>query len=263
MSWVRTYRTQLPGHDDGMQLVDVWPLFGVRVTTPSVELFVPVGDELAEVALLAAKGIYDPQNHFLPRTPVAGWTDVDSPAAERQFLSYYWSALADWRADKWNLLFAAQADGRIVGVQEIGAQGFAVTRTVSTGSWIGREFQGAGYGKAMREAVLHLAFDGLKAERADTAAWVTNEASLGVSRALGYRPNGTTTRAAEGQRIEQVNMTLLRSEWAGVGPGFAVTGLTTAACDLLGCSNGVAVGQDDWDSSTSRSRSAYSRCSYS
>jgi RimJ/RimL family protein N-acetyltransferase len=79
--------------------------------------------------------------------------DVASPEAERRFLRYFWAALADWRPERWNLMLAARAGGDIVGVQEIGAQHFELTRTVSTGSWLGRRYQGAGYGKAVREAV--------------------------------------------------------------------------------------------------------------
>ena len=83
-----------------MTLAEVWPVLGVRVHSPAVELFVPEQDSLAEVARLAARGIYDPQNQYLPRTPVGGWEDVDSPEAERRFLRYYWAALADWRPDR-------------------------------------------------------------------------------------------------------------------------------------------------------------------
>ena len=50
----------------------------------------------------------------------------------------------------------------------------------------------------MRGAVLALAFDGLGAESATTEAFVDNPASAGVSRALGYRPNGTGSIAPEG-----------------------------------------------------------------
>jgi RimJ/RimL family protein N-acetyltransferase len=85
----------------------------------------------------------------------------------------------------------------------------------------------------MREAILHLAFDGLGAERADTAAWVTNHASLSVSRALGYRDNGTTTRAAEGRRVDQINLTLSRSDWHSPAANCAIAGLTPAAADML------------------------------
>jgi RimJ/RimL family protein N-acetyltransferase len=217
-----------------MPLVDLWPVLGIEVRTPAVELFVPDQHTLEALARLAAEGIYDPQNQYLPRIPVGGWEDVASPEAERRFLRYYWAAFADWQPEKWNLMLAARVDGDLVGVQEIGAQYFAVTRTVSTGSWVGRRFQGAGYGKAMREAVLHLAFGGLGAERADTAAWLMNHASLGVSRAMGYRDNGTTTRAAEGKRVEQVNLTLRRADWRQSPQGCSITGLTADARMMLG-----------------------------
>jgi RimJ/RimL family protein N-acetyltransferase len=139
-----------------MSLVELWPVMGIKVRTSAVELSVPDQDTLEALARLASEGIYDPQNHYLPRTPVGGWEDVDPREAERRFLRYFWASFADWRPDRWNLLLAATSDGDIVGVQEIGAQHFEVTRTVSTGSWIGRRYQGAGHGKAMREAVLHL-----------------------------------------------------------------------------------------------------------
>ncbi|GAA1892706.1 GNAT family N-acetyltransferase [Asanoa iriomotensis] len=218
-----------------MSLVEIWPLLGIKVRTPAVELFVSDPDTLEALARLAAAGgVYDPQNQYLPRTPVGGWEDVASPEAERRFLRYFWAGLADWRPERWNLMLAVKVGGDIVGVQEIGAQHFAVTRTVSTGSWIGRRYQGAGYGKGAREAVLHLAFDGLRAERADTAAWVTNYASLGVSRAMGYRGNGTTTRAAEDRRVEQVNLTLSRSDWRGSTGDYVIAGLTSDASEMLG-----------------------------
>ncbi len=217
-----------------MALAQIWPVLGLRVQTPDVELFVPGEETLAEAARLAAAGIYDPQNHHLPRTPVGGWEDVESPEAERRFLRYHWAAHADWRPERWNLVLAARAGGVLVGVQEIGAQDFAVTRVVSTGSWIGRAYQGAGHGKAMRRAVLHLAFAGLGAERADTAAWATNASSLAVSAAVGYRPNGTTTRAAEGRRVEQVNLTMRRADWEGTSDGCGITGLSAEARAMFG-----------------------------
>ncbi|MGI5238696.1 GNAT family N-acetyltransferase [Dactylosporangium sp. CA-139066] len=217
-----------------MELVEIWPVVGLQVQTPDVELFVPGEGTLVEVARLAAAGIYDPQNYYLPRTPVGGWEDFESPEAERRFLRYYWAAFADWRPERWNLMLAAKVGGVLVGVQEIGAQDFAVTRVVSTGSWIGRAYQRAGHGKAMRRAVLHLAFAGLGAERADTAAWASNEPSLAVSAALGYQPNGTTTRAAEGRRVDQINLTLRRADWRGSSDGCSITGLSPGARAMLG-----------------------------
>ena len=66
-----------------------------------------------------------------------------------------------WSPQDWALQFVAVADGRVIGTQALDGRDFAVLREVGTGSWLGREFHGQGYGTEMRAAVLHLAFDGL------------------------------------------------------------------------------------------------------
>jgi hypothetical protein len=57
---------------------------------------------------------------------------------------------------------------------------------------------------------------------------------------MGYRPNGTTTRAADGKRVEQINLTLPRSNWTSPPRGFTATGLTEDCRTLLGCSSADA-----------------------
>lgn len=71
-------------------------------------------------------------------------------------------------------------------------------REVHTGSWLGRRYQGQGIGTQMRAAVLHLALDGLGAQRAVSAAFEDNPASLGVSRKLGYRDDGIEWHVVRG-----------------------------------------------------------------
>ncbi len=92
----------------------------------------------------------------------------------------------------------------------------------------------------MREAVLWFAFAVLEADRADSAAWSSNVASLSVSRSMGYRANGTTVRAADGKRVEQINLTLPRSDWTSPARGYTVTGFTEECRVLLGCSSADA-----------------------
>ena len=41
-------------------LIDHWPLLGLRIVTPRLELRLPSGDELAELAELAAEGVHAP-----------------------------------------------------------------------------------------------------------------------------------------------------------------------------------------------------------
>ncbi|MBC3760949.1 GNAT family N-acetyltransferase [Quadrisphaera oryzae] len=215
-----------------MPIAELWPTFGIRVSASDVQLRSPDEDQLAQLAALASTTIYDPQNRFLPRSPVAGWSGGEPTEAGRAFLRYYWASLADWSPRRWNLLLAVEVGGRCIGVQEIGAQDFAVTRTVSTGSWITPEHQRRGYGRTMRAAVLHLAF-ALGALRAESSAWSDNAPSLAISRALGYRENGTTVRSGDGRRHLQLNFTLERADWTP-DPTTSVHGLTDAALSHLG-----------------------------
>ena len=73
-------------------------------------------------------------------------------------------------------------DGVPIGSQSILAEDFATFRMVHTGSWLGRAYQGRGFGKEMRAAVLAFAFDGLGARRAETEAFADNAASNAVTR---------------------------------------------------------------------------------
>jgi RimJ/RimL family protein N-acetyltransferase len=66
----------------------------------------------------------------------------------------------------------------------------------------------------MRAAVLTLAFDGLGADIAETEANVGNVGSNGVSRALGYEPNGVGRLAPGGQVAETARYRMTRATWA-------------------------------------------------
>ena len=70
----------------------------------------------------------------------------------------------------------------------------------------------------MRAAVLLFAFDHLGAQVARSTANTENPRSLGVSRRLGYRRDGTETVVRRGRRTEDVRLvvtppTLVRPEW--------------------------------------------------
>src|SRR4029079_19332889 len=101
----------------------------------------------------------------------------------------YWKYYGSWRPEAWRLNFVVHHGGRLIGVQELEGNDFLALRTVDTSSHLVADARGLGLGKAMRAAVLALAFGPLDAEVAITSAWHDNHASLGVSRALGYQPN--------------------------------------------------------------------------
>ncbi len=172
-----------------------FPAFALEVRTPRLTLRFPDDDDLADLAELGALGVH--ADDAMPFT--VPWTRVPPPYQQRNTLQYFWTQRATLQADAWNLPLVTVVDDRIVGSQGVFTTEWKVSRTVETGSWLGREFQGQGIGKEMRLTILHLAFDGFGAERATTFAYEDNPASLAVTRALGYRPNGQD-RVARGDR---------------------------------------------------------------
>jgi RimJ/RimL family protein N-acetyltransferase len=186
-----------------------WPLFDLRVRTPRVELRLPTDDDLVDLASLAAAGIHDPAEMPFQHP----WTDRPQGELERALFQWHWSARAEWRPDEWRLTLAVLSDGGVVGVQDVGGSKFAVRRTVVTGSWLGRQHQRRGLGKDMRTAALHLAFDGLEAEWAESAAFLDNAASILVSRAVGYDDNGLGIEARRGQPAVQQRFLMSRARW--------------------------------------------------
>lgn len=186
-----------------------WPLFDLVVTTPRLTLRY-VDDGLAvRLAALAAQGIHPPEQ--MPFS--VPWTRAEPGQLEQQSLQYYWRTRADTAPDAWELLFAACEGDEVLGVQGVSATSFAVTRTVSTGSWLGQQHQGRGVGREMRAAVLHLAFAGLGAELATTSAFADNTASLAVTRALGYRQNGWEISDREGTPARHLRFVMERADW--------------------------------------------------
>ena len=162
-----------------------FPAFGLEVRTPRLTLRLPDDDDLVDLAELAARGVHDddPMPFSIP------WTRVPPPFQQRNTLQYFWTQRCTLQGDSWNLPLVTVVDGHVIGSQGVFATNWR-TCTFETGSWLGREYQGRGIGKEMRLAALHLGFDGFGAGRAATSAFGDNVASLAVTRAVGYRPNG-------------------------------------------------------------------------
>lgn len=193
---------------DRAELSRLWPLFGLSVRTPRVELRYPTDGDLAALANLSGDIHGD---DFLP---FAGtWSLLPDGERERAVLQFHWGRRGDWSPNRWRLELVAVVDSEVVGTQGAMADDFAVTRTLTTGSWLGRAHQGRGIGSEMREAILHLAFVGLGALRAATDAVEGNAASLGVTRKLGYRANGEHVDATNGVRTRLLRFVLDREGW--------------------------------------------------
>jgi RimJ/RimL family protein N-acetyltransferase len=172
----------------GPRAVDAWPLFGLAVRTPRLEL------RYADDGLLRALTSFHSSGVFLAGAePFDGESSFyhQPPESGRRFLIGEWGARAKTSPDWWHLSFAVLVGGQPIGMQDITGADFPKLRTVNSFSWLGLEHQGHGLGKEMRAAVLHLAFEGLGALRAESDAFDDNVASQGVSRSLGYEPNGS------------------------------------------------------------------------
>ena len=141
------------------------------------------------------------------------WHELPSPAFERQFLLHCWSERGSWSPSSWSLGLAVVADGRPIGIQDLTGRDFHVRRVVSSGSWLGRDYQGRGFGTEMRAAVLSLAFEGLGAEIAESGYFEGNAASARVSKKLGYVANGEETFAVSGKPALEHKVRVTRETW--------------------------------------------------
>lgn len=192
-----------------MSLHRDWPLFGLRVATPRLTLTYPTDDDLDALNAVAGRGIHDPS--VMPF--LIPWTDDPPEIRPRNSLQYWWGLRARWQPTKWQLTMVVREGATVVGVQDLMATDFAVTRQVTTGSWLGQPYQGRGIGKEMRAAILHLAFAGLGAVRANSGAFEDNAASLAVSKALGYVENGDDIDAPRRQPQRRIRLLLERDVW--------------------------------------------------
>jgi RimJ/RimL family protein N-acetyltransferase len=184
-----------------------WPLFDLRLTTPDLELRVATeADQLRLADVLPVDVETDPS---LPTY------DLGDARASRGAATFqgYWRAFGSWRPESWAVPFVVIRDGELIGEQVLEGDDFARLRTVDSYSMLVSEARGKGYGKQMRDAVLAFAFEQLEAACAITSAWHDNHASLGVSRALGYLPNGER-RQRRGDGVDtMVHLRLTREDW--------------------------------------------------
>jgi RimJ/RimL family protein N-acetyltransferase len=186
-----------------------WPLWDVCIRTPRLELRTLREPEMADLVGVIDAGVHDPATMpFLQP-----FTDVEPVQRSRESYRHYFRSWADWSPERWHLQFAVYEDGACVGTQAVDAEHFPVLRTVSTGSFLGLAHQRRGLGREMRAAVLHLAFEGLGARRAETEAFEDNVASRRVTELLGYRPNGDRWVLRRGQPARCERYVLDRPAW--------------------------------------------------
>ena len=160
--------------------MNVDALYELRLRTPRLELRLPAPEELEALYTVAAAGIHPPDE-----MPFAvAWTD---DLTREGFLDYHRHSLTSWTPRSWKIDFGTWVEGVLVGVQGFGATGFAESRTIATGSWLGARHQGRGIGTEMRAALIELAFRHLGADAVTSGVFEASIASRRVSEKLGYR----------------------------------------------------------------------------
>jgi RimJ/RimL family protein N-acetyltransferase len=190
-------------------LIDHFPPAGLRLRTPRLELRLPSPEQLAELAQLAAGGIHEPGSmpFLIP------WTELPAAEIATRIVQRHWLGLGKWTPQSWSADFTVLSEGTVVGLQTLHAQDLAITGEVKTGSWLGLPHQGQGIGTEMRAAVLHLAFSGLGALEACSAAFEDNLASQRVSRKLGYQDDGVERCVVDGELRIDRRLRLTRADW--------------------------------------------------
>ena len=200
---------------------DPWPLRHLVLRTPRLTLRPDEDKGLHELAALALRGVHPPeQMPFL-----YPWTDQPADELVRGTLQYHWKARAQLGPADWCINFLVRREGAVIGSQGLSGTEFAITREVSSGSWLGVAHQNRGFGTEMRAAVLLLAFDHLGAATARSGAFPDNPASLRVSQRLGYRQDGANTRVRRGEPAIETRLVLTAAQFVRPEWSLQVTGL--------------------------------------
>ena len=173
----------------------------------------PTDDDLVRPRWRVAKAGIHPPGRDAVRDRLV---DVpESRSSSASFMQHHWGGRAAWSPDDWGLNLMVELDGepdrRRSPSHAEEVRGHCARSRPGRGSAVA--FQGRGFGKEMRAAVLGFAFDGLGARVAETEAFLDNGPSNGVSRSLGYEPNGFGEPRSRGRRAHDPALPHDRGGW--------------------------------------------------
>lgn len=201
-------------NSDSALPAEIWPFDGLSIRHEDFELRLPEPHELKELASLASRGVHDPD--FMPFT--YPWTDQEPVGVARSVMQYFWTTQGAITPASWVLSFTFFRSGEVIGTGALNADNFATLRTIETGSWIGREFQGQGLGTMMRSMLVAFGFQYLQAVQMTSAAIEQNAPSNAVSAKMGYLENGYDLVTTRGKTDRLVRYVLTREDWEKLEP---------------------------------------------
>lgn len=138
------------------------------------------------------------------------WTD--EPYSEDWVVAFHETARSNWTPNSWNLMLGTWAEEGLVGTQGAESGDWLTSRTAETGSWLGRRYQGRGYGTEMRAAIVELLW-ALGAEAITSGAVEGNTPSARISERLGYRAIGASEIAPRGVVVTNTLFRLEPQHW--------------------------------------------------
>lgn len=204
-------RVRCLSHVPYVRAVISYPAFDVQVTTPRLELRAATDDVLGQLAPLVREG--KTAAHPPPYDDPMSLYESDPEIRVHRWLQGIWRGRGRVEPDFWRLYFAVIVAGEPVGMQDLVGDRFSTHGTVTTFSWLSVDARRKGVGREMRAAVLQLAFDGLGAREANSDAFLDNVGSNAVSKALGYRENGTDWDTRQGEPAPLQRWRLTREAW--------------------------------------------------
>ena len=205
---MRLVRTDFAG---SVHLVHRYAPLNVTVRTPRLELHGATDQRLDELGPLVHAGRANAEP--APYDDPISLYEPDPDVRVAKWLQGIWRGRGNVSPESWRLYFVVLLEGRAVGMQDLIGHEFATHGTVMSFSWLSSDARRRGMGTEMRHAVLHLAFEGFGATEAASEAFTDNTGSNGVSRALGYEPNGTTWSTRRGERAPMHRWRLTRQAW--------------------------------------------------
>ena len=219
--------TPAPGDDS---LAEAFPPFGLCITHEDMTLRMLRDADLPEYLALIRGPLYEDAS-----VPWGfPWYQVPPEERVRNALLAQWAWRGGIRPELWFLALGVYLGGRLIGCQDLTAHDFAARRVVSSGSWLTLDHQRKGLGQRMRRLLLHFAFDHLGAQRAESSVILGNEASLGVSRAVGYELNGRRIEVRSNGRQEVQYVMVTPERFRRLDGEVQVTGLTDELRTMLG-----------------------------